>query len=302
LIGHFWDANFNPTSPLAIALLDRAGAITPLAPSAVQFITNNYPTWSPIVIGHYMLIVAATLEKAEYIRLDLTSGQVTVLLTAIGLPQTGYNDGPPPLVDMTALGTTPDGSVARVLVSHVVVDGRKIDGAAYFDIDLRSAKAAGSHAIANVGRIGMSADGRYVGWWDWTPAPKVVGQKELHVRDLTTGTEWKVSEPYQNEAPLGGIRFSPDDGYVVVEGVGSDSRMGFAVYDMATHALVKSVSADQPEVPAFGEVPLWWPDDHTVVYKTVGAGGAASGHRFDIATGAVTDYPTELGAPVLMLG
>jgi hypothetical protein len=148
----------------------------------------------------------------------------------------------------------------------------------------------------------MSADGRYIGWWEWAPAPGASSQKDLHVRDLSSGKEWIVSsEPYQNEAQHGGIRFSPDDGFILIEGYGSDGRMGFAVYDMQSHGLVRSIPADEPDEPV-AEVPLWWTDSHTVVYKTVDATGAAAGHRFDTATGAVTDYPTELGAPVLMLG
>jgi hypothetical protein len=98
-----------------------------------------------------------------------------------------------------------------------------------------------------------------------------------------------------------GIRFSPDDGYVVVEGFADDSSMGFTVYDVASNEPIRSVPASQAD-GLTADIPLWWTDSHTIVYQAVDSSGTASGHRFDVTTGAIIDYPLELGAPVLVLG
>lgn len=296
LIGHYWGQDGNPTSPLAIAVLDRTGTISPLAPAAAKVLTEQ---WAQIVLGHEALLVRATEEKADYLRLDLTTGALTVLLTVTGLPPVGFNDGPPLAVQMTTLGTNADGSVVRVMVTHVKVGARSIDGPAYLEIDLNSNRVKGPWSLPNVGPLAMSGDGRFIGWTEWAPVSG--SQRDLHVRDLTSGREWTVPKvPYQNESDHAGVQFSPDDGYVLLEGYGSDS-MGFAVYDMATHRMVGSAPAPEPDEP-LANVPLWWTDSHTLVYQTVDASGTASGHRFDVGTGAITDYPAELGAPVLMLG
>jgi hypothetical protein len=77
--------------------------------------------------------------------------------------------------------------------------------------------------------------------------------------------------------------------------------MGIAVFDLRSSRLVQSVRAIQPDEPNW-DVPLWWTDSHTVVYQTTDTPpGIKRGHRLDVVTGALTDYPSELGAPVLML-
>jgi hypothetical protein len=298
LIGHYWDADGNQTSPLAISLLDRTGRIVPLAPAAATLLADTDIWSSPIVFdGHYALVLKGEVFPspsytaiARYLALDLTSGKVTVLLSATNLPPgpTSGLDGPPPSVDITPLGTTGDGSVARVMVAHVAINGQSIEGRAYFEVDLASLRVSGPHSLPNVGPLAMSADGRYIGWTD--------GQ--LHIRDLTTGVETTASgAPYSNETAHGGIRFSPDDAYVLVEGYGTES-MGFAVFDRASGRLMQSIALSEPDEPN-ADVPVWWTDGHTVVYQSL---GSPSGHRIEVVSGAVADYAAELGAPVLMLG
>jgi len=296
LIGHYWDPVGNPTSPLAIALLDRAGTITPLAPSAAEVIREMGPWGSPIVVGPFVLLVQATIDKADYVRLDLATGETTVLFTAQALPYPDVSippggDGPiPQAVKMVTMGTTPDRGTVRVMVLNVSVGGQAIPGPAYFQIDLRTLLVTGPYRLP-VSPAAMSADGRLVGWMDGV----------LHLREVSSGKDSTILDvPYQNGGDHGGIRFSPDDAYVLVEGYG-DGSMGFAVYEVATHRLIRSIPAAEPDEP-LADVPLWWTDSHTIVFKTVDASGAASGHRFDIATGKITNYPAGLGAPVLMLG
>ena len=298
LIGHYWDADGNQTSPLAISLLDRTGRIIPLAPAAATLLAEADIWSSPIVFdGHYALVVKGEVIPgptytaiARYLALDLTSGKVTVLLSATNLPPSPASglDGPPPSVDMTPMGTTGDGAVARIMVAHVSIDGQSIEGRAYFEIDLASLRVSGPHSLPNVAPLAMSADGRYIGWTD--------GQ--LHIRDLTTGAETTVSgAPYSNEAAHGGIRFSPDDAYVLLEGYGKES-MGFAVFDRSSGRLMQSIAVSEPDEPN-ADVPVWWTDGHTVVFQSL---GAPSGHRIEVVSGAVADYAAELGAPVMMLG
>jgi hypothetical protein len=302
LIGRIWDSSGAQT--LALSLFNRNGAITPLVPAASIALGDSDFLQSPIVVdGHSVLLVRADLEVAQYIRLDLTNGKVTVLLTAKYLAQelpSGALGGEPHPVDMEPLGTTRDGSVARVMVRHATFNGAAIGGQAYFEIDLRTLRVTGPHALPNVGPIAISADGRYIAWSEL----RVVsgnGIRDLHIRDLATGHETTIGRmPFSNEAAHGGVRFSPDDSYVSLEGYG-EQGMGIAVYDLGGRRLTLITSA-RPNVEPLDNVPSWWTDEHTIVYQTTDlARTTRTGHRLDVTTGSVVDYPAELGGPVLML-
>jgi hypothetical protein len=306
LVGHIWGPNGEQLSTTSLSLYHRDGTITPLAPAAAEHLNGADIFNSPIAVdGHNILLVESIPpESWRYVKLDLTSGAVTVLLTATWSPPApppGAMDGPlPSSANITPLGTNRDGSVARLMVTDVVVDGTAIKGQSYFEIDLRTLRVTGPHALPNVGPIAISADGRYIAWSEL----RVVsgkGVRDLHIRDLTTGHETSVGDvPFSNEAAHGGIRFSPDNSYLSLEGYG-EKGMGIAVYDLGGRRLTQITGA-RPNDEPLDNVPLWWTDAHTIVYQTTDATRASrSGHRLDVTTGSLVDYPAELGAPVLML-
>jgi hypothetical protein len=303
LIGHYWGPDGIPLVPLAIGVLDRKGAITNLDPAAASFFGDVGVWGSPVVFnGRDALLVRQTsADTAQYIKLDLLTGDFKVLLTVTKLPvHQAAADGPPQAVSVTALGTSADASVARVMVKRAIVDGQAVPGAAYFEIDLRTSAVTGPRALPDVGPVAVSADGRYAAWTLWTPVSGSK-QRDLYIRDLVTGQESTIyNVRFLNEEDRSGIHFSPDDAYVALEGYGSDSFMGFEVYRVATNDLVRVVPASQPNVPN-ADVPLWWAGSQTIVYQTTDASGVQSGHRFDVDTGEITDYPVDLGAPVLIL-
>jgi hypothetical protein len=308
LIGPIWGPGGQQLSTASLSLYHRDGTMTPLAPAAAEHLNSADIFNSAIAVdGHNILVVdsvSPTSTSWRYVKLDLTSGAVTVLLTATWSPPPlppGALDGPlPSSANITPLGTNRDGSVARLMVTDVVVDGTTVRGQAYFEIDLRTLRVTGPHALPNVGPIAISADGRYIAWSEL----RVVsgnGLRDLHIRDLTTGHETTVAAvPFANEAAHGGIRFSPDNSFVALEGYG-ERGMGIAVYDIGGRPLTQIFGARPNDAP-LDNVPLWWTDAHTIVYQTTDAGRATrSGHRLDVITGSVSDYPAELGAPVLML-
>ena len=305
LIGHVWGPAGEQLPSTSLSLYRRDGTITPLAPAAAKFLSSADMFNSPIAIGGHNVLVtdAISPEIWRYVRLDLTTGAVTVLLTATWSPQPappGAMDGPLPSSNsITPLGTSRDGSIARLMVTDVVVGGTAIKGQAYFDIDLRSLRVTGPHALPNVGPIAMSSDGRYIAW----SGLRVVsgnGVRDLHIRDLTTDHETTVvNVPFSNEAAHGGVRFSPDNSYVALEGYG-EAGMGFAVYDFGGRRLVLIGGVRASDEPN-DNVPLWWTDGHTIAYQTTDATATRSGHSLDVTTGVVLDYPAALGAPVLLL-
>ncbi len=295
------------TGPLGFAVYDRNGAVSTVGPAAAKVLNEVDILRSPIIVaGHDLLVIKASVPDAgpptsTYIKLDLASGKVTPLLTATSLPDvlpSGALGGEPHEVDMEPLGTTRDGSVARLMVVHAIVKGVSIPGAAYFDIDLRSLAVTGPRALPNVGTIAISADARYAAWSEL----RVVdgkGVRDLHILELASGREATIAKvPFTNEAPHGGIKFSPDGSYVSLQGYGAGS-MGFAVFDMQSNRIVQSVVASQPDAP-LADVPLWWADSHTVVYQTTAFPAGKRGHRLDVLSGATADYSAELGAPVLV--
>jgi hypothetical protein len=105
--------------------------------------------------------------------------------------------------------------------------------------------------------------------------------------------------PFSNESAHGGIKFSPDDSKVSLEGYGAAS-MGIAVFDVQSGRLLQSIAASQPNAP-LANVPLWWIDSHTLAYQTTAAPGVKLGHRLEVVSGDIEDYPSDLGAPVLLL-
>jgi hypothetical protein len=308
LVGHYWGADGYPALPLSLSVYDQKGGVIPVPPTAAKVLNGVDMFRSPIIVaGHELLAIEATVPstgppKSTYISLDLSSGKVTPLLTAISLPDVlppGALGGEPHEVDMTPLGTTSDGSVARVMVVHAIVNGAAIPGAAYFDIDLRSLKRTGPNALPQVGPLAISADEHYAAW---TQGRVVSGHGvwDLHILELVTGQQTTIADvPFSNESAHSGIKFSPDDSYISLEGYGAAS-MGIAVFDLRSNHLVQSTAANQPDEP-LANVPLWWTDSHTLVYQTTGATGVKLGHRLDVVSGARADYPSELGAPVLML-
>jgi len=308
LIGHYWGADGYPASPLALSVYDHRGGTSAVPPAAAKVLTGVDIFNSPIIVaGNNLLVINATVPASgpptsTYIELDLVTGRVKPLLTAISLPDVlppGALGGEPHEVAMTPLGTSIDGSVARVMVVHAIVQGASIPGAAYFDIDLRSLQVTGPHALPNVGALAVSADERYTAWSEL----RVVdgkGVRDLHILELATGRQTTIANvPFSNEAAHAGIKFSPDDSYVSLQGYGVAS-MGIAVFNMQSSRIVQTTSASQPDEP-LANVPLWWTDLHTLVYQTTAAPGIKLGHRLDVVTGAQADYPSELGAPVLML-
>ena len=308
LIGHYWGADGNPALPVALSVYDQKGRLTAVAPAAAKVLNEVDIFHSPIIVGgNDLLVIDATVPASgpptsTYIRLDLASGNVTPLLTATALPDvlpSGALGGEPHQVAMTPLGTTLDSSVARVMVVHAIVNGASISGAAYYDIDLRSLQLTGPYALSNVGTVAISADERYAAWTEL----RVVngkGTRDLHVLELLTGRQTTISDvPFVNESAHGGIKFSPDDSYLSLEGYGAAS-MGIAVFELGSSRLVQSIAASQPNGP-LANVPLWWTDSHTFVYQTAAPSGIKLGHRLDVVSGAQGDYPSELGAPVLML-
>jgi hypothetical protein len=311
LIGRYWGADGNPTLPLQFGIYDRMGRLTAIAPSAAKVLSDVNIFLSPIVVaGHDLLATQLIVPEtgpwsSAYVKLDLASGEVTRLLTATSiipdkLPP-GATEGPLPGLNMTPLGTTSDGSIARIMVVNAVVNGISISGAAYFEIDLRSLAVTGPHALPNVGASAISADARYAAWTEFRVGDRT-GVRDLHVLELATGHETTVlNVPFFNEVGHGGIKFSPDNAYLSLEGYGAGS-MGIAVFDLRSSRLVRSVRTIQPDEPNW-DVPMWWTDSHTVVFQTNDVPtGTKLGHRLDVVTGILTDYPSELGAPVLMLG
>jgi hypothetical protein len=308
LIGRYWAADGFARSPLGFSIYDRTGTVTAMSPTAAKVLDDLDIFQSPIVVaGHDLLATQLIgtengLWASTYVKLDLATGEATRLLTAISiipdkLPP-GAMDGPLPALNMTPLGTTIDGSIARVMVVHAVVNGISVSDAAYFDIDLRSLQVTGPHVLPNVGPIAVSADEHFAAWTEFRVGDRT-GVLDLHVLEIATGRQATIPNvPFSNEMGRGGIKFSPDDSYLSVQGYGAKS-MGFAVFDLRSSRLVRSVNAIQPDEPNW-DVPLWWTDSHTIVYQTT-VSGLASGHRVDIDTGAITNYPAELGAPVLML-
>jgi hypothetical protein len=303
LIGHYWGADGIPLSPLAIGLLDRSGAITDLDPAAANFFGDVGVWGSPVVFnGHDALLVRqSSVDAAQYIKLDLLTGDFTVLLTVTKLPvHLSASDGATQAVSVTPLGTSPDASVARVMVKKAVVDGQPVPGAAYFEIDLRTSAVTGPRALPDIGPVAISADGRYIAWTLWTPVSGSK-QRDLYIRDLVTGHESTIyNVRFLNEEDRSGIHFSPDDAYVALEGYGSDSFMGFEVYNVATNDLVRVVPASERDTPD-ADVPLWWAGSNTIVYQTTDASGVQSGHRLDLDSGEITDYAADMGVPVLIL-
>ena len=295
LIGHYLDAAGSPISPLQIGLLDRSGHITTIGPSAAAVFSYVGVWGSPVVYdGHDALIVQQTsADTAQYVKLDLVTGDVTVLLS---VKQLG-----PQAVTLIALGTSADSSLARVLVRRGIVAGQREPGAAYFEIDLNTLAVSGPHALPDVGPVVLSADGRYAAWTLATPVSGS-NQRDLYIQNLVTGQQTTIyNVRFLNQSDHTGIQFSPDDAHVALEGYGGDSQMGFEIYDVATNDLVRSTPAGQPDA-SNTDVPMWWADSNTVVYQATDASGTRSGHRLEIDTGDITDYPDELGAPVLMLG
>ena len=304
LIGHYWGPDGKPLTSLAIGVLDRKGAITNLDPGAASFFGDVGVWGSPVVFNgrDALLVRQISADTAQYGRLDLLTGDFKVLLTVtkLAVHQPGAG-GTTQAVSITPLGTSPDASVARVMVKSAVVEGQAVPGAAYFEIDLRTGAVTGPRALPDVGPVAISPDGRYVAWTSWTP---VTGsrQRDLYIRDLATGQDSTIyNVAYVNDEAGSGIHFSPDDAYVAVEGYGSDSVMGFEVYNVATYDRVRVVPATEPSAPN-ADVPLWWTDPNTIVYQTTDASGVQSGHRLDVDSGDVTDYANDLGAPVLILG
>jgi len=306
LIGHIWGPHGEQLSTSSLSVYHRDGTITALAPSAAEHLNGADIFNSPIAVdGHSVLVVEPiSPESWRYVNLDLVSGAVTVLLTATWSPPPlpkGALDGPlPSSANVTPLGTNRDGSVARLMVTDVVVGGTVVRGQAFFKIDLRTLGVTGPHALPNVGPIAISADGRYIGWSEL----RVVsgkGVRDLHIRDLTTEQETTVRDvPFSNEAAHGGIRFSPDNSYVSLDGYG-ETGMGIAIYALDGRLLTQITGA-RPNDEPLDNVPLWWTDAHTIVYQTTDPARATrAGHSLDVTTGAVVDYPAQLGAPVLML-
>jgi len=308
LIGHYWGGDGNPALPLALSVYDQKGRLTAVPPAAAKVLTEVNIFRSPIIVGENDLLVIDAKVPANgpptstYIRLDLASGNITPLLTATSLPDvlpSGALGGEPHEVDMTPLGTTIDGAVARVMVVHAIVNGASIPGAAYFDIDLSSLQVTGPRALPNVRNLAISTDERYAAWSEL----RVVGGKgvhDLHILELATGRQTTMSGvPFSNESAHGGIKFSPDDSKVSLEGYGAAS-MGIAVFDIESGRLLQSIAASQPNAP-LANVPLWWIDSHTVAYQTTAAPGVKLGHRLEVVSGAIEDYPSDLGAPVLLL-
>jgi hypothetical protein len=308
LIGHYWGADGNPALPLAFSVYDQNGRVTTVPPAAAKVLNDVDIFRSPIIVaGHYLLVIRATVPASgpptsAYTMLDLATGKVTTLLTATSRPAVlppGALGGEPHEVDMTPLGTAIDGSVARVMVVHAIVNGASISGAAYFDIDLRSLQVTGPHALPTVGTLAISADERYAAWSEL----RIVGGKgvrDLHILELVTGRQTTIADgPFSNESAHGGIKFSPDDSYVSLEGYGAAS-MGFAVFDVRSSRLLQSIAASQPNEP-LANVPLWWTDSHTLVYQATAASGVKVGHRLEVVSGAQAEYPSELGTPVVML-
>jgi len=302
------DAALIGAFPSALSVYDHSGRLTAVPPAAARVLGDASILSSPIIVaGHYLLVIRATVPasgppKSSYTKLDLATGEVTALLTATSLPDVlppGALGGEPHEVDMTAMGTTLDGSVARVMVVHAIVNGASIPGAAYFDIDLRSLQVTGPHALPNVGTLAISADERYAAWSEL----RVVagkGVRDLHILELATGLQTTISAvPFSNESAHGGIKFSPDDSYVSLEGYGAAS-MGIALFDLRSSRLVQSIAASQPDEP-LANVPLWWIDSHTLAYQTTAAPSGKLGHRLEVVSGAIEDYPSDLGAPVLLL-
>ena len=305
LVGHYWDPAGNTVSPLAFSIYDRQGVLTPVTPAAIKVLGSVDLFWSPLVIGGHDLlgVQVVSVDLSRYIRLDLRTGKVTTLLTATNLLlplPSGASGGEPHEVNMTSMGTTSDSSIARVMVVQAVVNGVRIPGAAYFDIDLRSLEVTGPHALPNVGPQVISADGRYLAWTQWSDVPGSAAHV-LHVRDLASGHETAIADvPYYNEAAHAGIKFSPDDSYITLQGYGASSSMGLAIFDLRSNVLVQSFKTPQPD-EVLQDVPVWWTDGRTIVYQTTAASGVKQGHRLDVITGALVDYSLELGAPVLML-
>jgi hypothetical protein len=308
LIGHYWGADGYPALPLALSVYDQNGRVTTVPPTAAKVLSDADLFSSPIIVaGHYLLLIRATVPaigppKSSYTKLDLATGDVTDLLTATSLPDvlpSGALGAEPHEVDMTPLGTTSDGSIARVMVVHAIVNGASISGAAYFDIDLSSLQVTGPHALPNVGTLAISADERYAAWSEL----RVVagsGVRDLHILELATGRQTTIAGvPFSNESAHGGIKFSPDDSYVSLEGYGATS-LGIAVFDLRSSRLVQSIAASQPREP-LANVPLWWIDSDTLAYQTTSDAGVKLGHRLEVVSGAIVDYPSDLGAPVLML-
>lgn len=297
------------------ALLTRDGVNTPIAPAAAALL--NSPSYSlsterPIVIdAHTLLGVQGSDPTINYIELDLATGTATTLLTATALPSSRLV-----IPHLLALGTRLDHSVAHVFVDNVVVNGKTITGAAYFDINVQSRAITGPHALPTGadGSMAMSADGHYAAWVAGGTAINGNATWDLHILDLATGTNSTIlNVPYVAAEGSVGLRFSPDDSYVSLEGSAGPAQpssygyMGIAVVEVKTARVVQVVDVTHVSGDEIGTV--GWTGPHALVYSTnsttrPGSFDSANvvGHSLDAQSGSKQDYPAGLGAPVLLLG
>ena len=291
------------------ALLTRDGVNTPIAPAAAALISTERPI---VTDAHTLLGVQGSDPTINYIRLDLATGTATTLLSATPLPSSRL----PIVPHLLALGTSLDHSVAHVFVDNVVVSGKTITGAAYFDINVQSRATTGPHALPSGadGSIAMSADGRYAAWVAGGAPISGNATWDLHILDLAKGTDSTVPNvPYVAPEGSVGLRFSPDDTYVSLEGSAGPAQpssygyMGIAVIQVKTARVVQVVNVTHVSLDEIGTV--GWTGPHALVYSTnnttrsgIFDSSNAVGHSLDAQSGSKQDSPAGLGAPVLMLG
>jgi Tol biopolymer transport system component len=151
--------------------------------------------------------------------------------------------------------------------------------------DLKAVSDLSTEAAVYNG-LDVSADGRYVSYWNWEPDESAGGNRShIHLLDLTTGREERVTF---DPTAIGetDLRFSPDSKHVVIQREDDLAQLLIGSVDRQGATLLVGPRFDVDVDPSYG----FTPDGKSVFM----AFPSEAPYLFDVATGAAHRGPTPI--------
>jgi len=293
----------------ALAMIARDGTVAPIPSSVIGVI----PPGATLLDSHRVLASVGDQNHAKLDLIDLTTGQVSTLLTVVATQQTGGLQ-PQSLVQ---LSTSADRSVAHVLVRHATVNGTSVPQWAVVDVDLARNVVSIRHVPVANGvdpydalEPALSNDGRLLACEEGT-TPDAQGNADYrtHMVDLASGHDTVIDHmPLAVSIDSRGLRLSPDGSVLVAYGYtwpSTGQSFTMTAFATANGHLLSRIDAGNALNNSIE--PVGWIGNHTLAYTTNTSatgnfnGSTSVAHTFDAISGERYDLPAGVGLLVAVL-
>ena len=302
------------------AVMARDGTVAPVSDAlAKYFDISKIGSLAYDAAFYTPTTVIGTLgyDTAQFVKIDLTTSEVSTLLTATRTLPTG-GIAPPIVLN---LGTSSSHDAVYILVRHANWGGQTVQQWAFVEIDLKTKVVMGFPTLPLAAgldaydgwALALSADGARFAYEANAPSTNGYAILRIHIAEVLSGKEVVAPDnAIRVIGQEGGMSFSPDGRFLAAYGEApwpdAEGKITskLIAFDVVTGLPVRTIDVGEDMhnmVQTIG-----WVGPHKLAYAAITTttfgnftNGAETDYVLDVATGSQTRLPSGFGRLVAVL-